>query len=48
VTDYRDDSLDLLHVDPTPEDPSAWCHWTDCPLDEGHDGPHDSPQCATA
>ena len=44
MPEYRDDSLDLLHVDPTPDDTATPCHWTDCSLDEGHDGPHDSPQ----
>jgi multidrug resistance efflux pump len=36
-----DDTLDLLHADPTADTNTTSCHWTDCPLDEGHDGPHD-------
>ncbi|MGV9888348.1 hypothetical protein [Streptomyces sp. NPDC003395] len=42
MPEFRDDSLDLLHVDPDPEsDTDATpCHWTDCSLDEGHDDPH--------
>lgn len=44
MNDYRDDGLDLLHVNPADDEPDNSCHWTDCPLDEGHDGPHDSPQ----
>ena len=40
VSEYRDDSLDLLHVDPTPDTDANPCHWTDCPLDEGHNDPH--------
>ncbi|MEU7010392.1 hypothetical protein [Streptomyces sp. NPDC046332] len=41
MTDYRDDSLDLLHVDPDPDDTTTWCHWTDCDVDA--DEPHDHP-----
>ncbi|MGW2739085.1 hypothetical protein ACWC4D_33410 [Streptomyces sp. NPDC001288] len=40
AAECRADNLDLLHVDPSPDVDTAACHWTDCPLNEGHDNPH--------
>jgi hypothetical protein len=44
MPEFPEETLDLLHAGVEPDSDAPPCHWTDCPLDEGHDGPHDSPQ----